>query len=69
MANNVGWLIVSLGEGGTNLVPRTATGWGVLAVILAFVLLGLGAVASLWKPSEGATLREEDQGDEPPVGG
>jgi hypothetical protein len=50
MANNVGWLLANLGEGGSGLIPRTATGWGVVAVILAFVLLGLGVLASLWKP-------------------
>jgi hypothetical protein len=49
---NVAWLVASLGEGGTSLVPRTATGWGILAVVLAFVLLGLGAAASLWKPKD-----------------
>lgn len=63
MADNVGWLFANLGEGGSGLIPRTATGWGVVAVILAFVLLGLGAVASLWKPKEDAA------GDDPPATG
>jgi hypothetical protein len=52
MADNLGWLLTSLGEGGSGLVPQTAAGWGVVAVILAFVLLGLGALASLWKPED-----------------
>lgn len=65
MATNVGWLVASLGEGGTNLVPTTAMGWGVLAVVLAFVFLGLGAAASLWKPREEAPPPEE----EPPKNG
>lgn len=53
MAYNVGWLLSSIGAGGSGLVPRTAAGWGVVAVIFAFVLLGLGALATLWKPKDG----------------
>jgi hypothetical protein len=59
MAENVGWLLANLGEGGSGLIPRTATGWGVVAVIFAFVLLGLGALASLWKPKEAPSANED----------
>jgi hypothetical protein len=60
VAENVGWLIGSVADGGTSLVPRTATGWGVLAVVLAFVLLGLGAGASLWKPGGDDAAKAQD---------
>jgi hypothetical protein len=60
IVRNVGSVFSSLGRGGTGLVPRTATGWGILAVVLAFVLLGLGAAASLWKPQGKDSADESD---------
>jgi hypothetical protein len=60
IVSNMGWVFSSLGQGGTSLVPRTATGWGILAVVLAFVLLGLGAAASLWRPKADHPPGESD---------
>jgi hypothetical protein len=47
MATSGGRLWRWLTSGGRRVVPRTAEGWGVVAVAMAFVLLGLGAAASL----------------------
>jgi len=47
MAARVGWLWRAVASGGRRVVPRTAEAWGVVAVVMAFVLLGLGAAASL----------------------
>ena len=47
MFARVGWLWRAVSSGGRRVVPRTAEAWGVVAVVMAFVLLGLGAAASL----------------------
>jgi len=47
MASRVGWLWRAVTSGGRRVFPRTAEAWGVVAVVMAFVLLGLGAAASL----------------------
>ena len=47
MAARVGWLWRAVTSGGRRVFPRTAEAWGVVAVVMAFVLLGLGAAASL----------------------
>jgi hypothetical protein len=47
MAGRVGWLWRAVTSGGRRIFPRTAEAWGVVAVVMAFVLLGLGAAASL----------------------
>ena len=47
MASTVGWLWRAVTSGGRKVFPRTAEAWGVVAVVMAFVLLGLGAAASL----------------------
>jgi hypothetical protein len=47
MASRVGLLWRAVTSGGRRVFPRTAEAWGVVAVVMAFVLLGLGAAASL----------------------
>jgi len=47
MAARVGWLWRAVTSGGRRIFPRTAEAWGVVAVVMAFVLLALGAAASL----------------------
>ena len=47
MAASVGRLWNGLTHGGRRVVPRTAERWGLVAVVMAFVLLGLGAATSL----------------------
>jgi hypothetical protein len=47
MADRAGWLWRAVTSGGRRVFPRTAEAWGVVAVVMAFVLLGLGAAASL----------------------
>jgi hypothetical protein len=48
-----------------NLMPRTAEQWGILAVVVAFALLGLGALVSFSGPSPGAPSGGGPEGPKP----
>jgi len=46
-------MLERIGEFTRAMIPTTPMGWGIIAVVTSFILLGLGAVVSLRKGVEG----------------